>query len=137
MTCNILGHTIRINTQYDKYIFCFFPETTEPLVDIPISCPHSCRGLADGPYQSCLGCDRFLVCYGEVLKDGYFCDEGKEFDDVEKKCVDHSTTCPSTPESTRYPSLEMTTVPPWGTELPEIVTSDWPFEGMGKGESFN
>ena len=88
-----------------------------------IDCPSTCEGLLPGPYQSCLGCNRYLICANDdLLLDGYWCQEGFNWDDIVKRCVTHSTTCPAVGGETLYPPTKPTTV------TPEYTTSEAPVE---------
>lgn len=63
-------------------------EITEPGV-----CVSSCSGVADGDYQSCLGCTVYATCHSGHLYDNRPCPEGLVWDDDKKYCDYTSGTC--------------------------------------------
>ena len=85
------------------------PET--PSLDI--TCPSSCEGLDPGPYQSCAGCNQYMMCFdNDTMLDGLLCEASLEWDDFEKACVLHSSTCPNpSTATTALPDEETTFLP--------------------------
>ena len=64
-------------------------------VDIIVEteCPRSCADIPDGLYQSCLACERFMICAKGKMYDVYTCPWGRVWDDNLKDCEENSTTC--------------------------------------------
>ena len=59
------------------------------------TCIQDCKGLADGVYQSCLGCHGYVTCEGGVMTDNQPCPGRDVWDDDQKTCANASTTCTS------------------------------------------
>lgn len=59
----------------------------------PNPCITSCKGLKDGFYQSCRGCDVYAACVNGVLLDNQPCPKGTVWDDNLKTCLWQSDTC--------------------------------------------
>ena len=78
-------------------------------------CVSDCSGMADGDYQSCTTCERFVTCSNGHFHDMPCApnDPPLVWDDVTKTCEYESTTCPSTsPTSTAPPPLSSSTSHP-------------------------
>ena len=58
------------------------------------TCVSTCLGMPDGPYQSCRGCNVYVVCAGGLRYDDVLCPYiGQYWDDNLKGCTYQSTTC--------------------------------------------
>ena len=63
------------------------------------NCVRSCVGLRNGNYQSCLGCDVFVICKKSFLRDNNPCPLYNEtdktyWDDIKRECTtEKSKTC--------------------------------------------
>ncbi|KAK3583065.1 hypothetical protein CHS0354_004010 [Potamilus streckersoni] len=57
-------------------------------------CVKSCKGLPNGDYQSCLGCDHFVTCVWDSMVAQRSCPVGLKWDDNKKICDWFSKTCP-------------------------------------------
>jgi len=60
----------------------------------PGACVDSCKGVSDGIYASCEGCNKFVECYNSGTKITKVCSPGTVYDDVKKMCDFTSSTCP-------------------------------------------
>jgi len=61
----------------------------------PGNCVSSCDEVADGDYQSCGGCDRYITCKGFKATDNRFCPVDLQWNDNVKFCDwPPSPTCP-------------------------------------------
>ncbi|PVD27601.1 hypothetical protein C0Q70_12765 [Pomacea canaliculata] len=60
-----------------------------------VQCQKDCSGLAPGLYQSCTGCDNYLVCTKHGITRLGRCPSNKVWDDKRKKCRKTSLTCKS------------------------------------------
>ncbi|WAR19825.1 hypothetical protein MAR_001663 [Mya arenaria] len=56
-------------------------------------CIKSCDGVQDGDYKSCIGCNVYASCSGDVLYDNRPCPGTLQWDDNLKRCDYSSTTC--------------------------------------------
>ena len=77
---------------------CWNIGTIEPITEQEDDCIVSCSGLADGDYQSCLGCTVYASCVGGYIYDNRPCPGGLLWDDNLKQCAWESTTCFDTPK---------------------------------------
>ena len=57
------------------------------------SCVSDCKGMQNGDYQSCLGCDVYATCSNELLYDNRPCPADLVWDDDKKRCEYESDTC--------------------------------------------
>ena len=57
------------------------------------NCVSSCVGVANGDYQSCLGCNVYATCSNEILYDNRPCPADLVWDDNKKRCEYTSSTC--------------------------------------------
>ena len=96
------------------------------------TCVSSCVDMANGNYQSCRGCDRYVACSGHIRYDDIYCPQGLFWDDNAKSCLYESTTCPALepekPEepatTTEVPQDEVTTPDLEVTESPKVTSPD-------------
>lgn len=51
------------------------------------NCISDCKGLADGSYPSCSGCQFFSICFQGFIYDDQSCPRGEVWDDSRKACV--------------------------------------------------
>ena len=106
---------------------CIFWSSTCDVQENNGTCVSTCLGVANGNYQSCRGCDVYVICSGNIRYDDIPCPMGLYWDDSldSKSCVSVSTTCP--PRSTDS-GAERTTVGYWTERAPNsgLQTTDSP-----------
>ena len=101
--CNIFSTIVATFEDFERTLT---PET--PSLDI--TCPSSCEGLEPGSYQSCAGCNQYMMCLDNgMMLDGLYCGTHLEWDDNEKMCVLDSSTCPNPPQKTTGLPEKLTT----------------------------
>lgn len=75
----------------DKYKMCLSrSQTCKPS---RICVENNCRGVPDGDYQSCAGCDYYSTCLMGVFIDKRQCLKGTVWDNKYKICLTSSNTC--------------------------------------------
>ena len=60
---------------------------------ISTGCIKSCKGRANGDYQSCSGCGMYTTCVWSSMYDKRPCPNKSVWDDKKKRCARKSTTC--------------------------------------------
>jgi len=125
--------TLKDTVWDDKYKMCLSrSQTCKPS---RICVEKSCRGVPDGDYQSCHGCEYYSTCLMGVFIDKRPCLAGTVWDNKYKICLTSSNTCeddgkfhpdpshpnPSHPQITDAPNYEETTESP--TSKPEKCIS--------------
>ena len=59
----------------------------------PKKCKKKC-GRRDGNFQSCKGCEMYVMCSNGIMHDGLVCPGGLVWDSAMKRCEWKSSTCP-------------------------------------------
>ena len=59
----------------------------------PKKCKKKC-GRRDGNFQSCKGCEMYVMCSNGIMYDGLVCPGGLVWDSAMKRCEWKSSTCP-------------------------------------------
>nr|AYH91758.1 SCO-spondin-like protein [Pomacea canaliculata] len=70
-----------------------------------VQCQADCEGVEAGLYQSCQGCDHYVVCTKHGIMRLSRCPHSKVWDDKHKKCRKHSLTCKSPAGSKQDPGM--------------------------------
>ena len=124
------GHLTKVpcdpgKTYDDTVRACVYWSSTCGVKESDGTCVSSCLGVPDGNYQSCRGCDVYVICSSNMRYDDVPCPDEMVWDDSPaiKNCVLNSTTCP--PDSANSGEENQTNAPPAATEFFTIPDEDW------------
>ena len=101
----IAGRPCAPGTFYDDTVRACAQSSAICALNTGYSCVTSCDDVSDGAFQSCEGCDVFVVCLNGVMKKKT-CEDGMKWDDIKKVCIDISSTCKLSTEIGQPPQIE-------------------------------
>jgi len=115
-------HGIKINYRYSSRSDLDYVVET--------NCTSSCADLADGVYDSCKSCFHFTLCHKEEIQNIFECADNLFWDDVQKDCVNSTSTCSmyevGNITATEEPSVNYTMEALTTTETAKITTTEEP-----------
>ena len=121
----IAGRPCAPGTFYDDTVRACAHSSTTCALSTGNSCVTSCDDVSNGVFQSCVGCDVFVVCLNGVLVTKT-CEDGMKWDDVKKSCFAVSSTCKLSTEVGQSPQVdpEPSTTSTTTTTTPTLTSDD-------------